>query len=240
LFNERWKPLSRAEAAGGSRVAQLSPSLRPLQAPSRGLEKRNGGNGGEYSRHSNGLDQFFSQIQGQERLRILDFSGASQANIGFITNLGHKIYSEDLLRTMDFVFGDSGDFFENQAAPERVEQFLNQNFDFPEGHFDGVLAWDCLEYLTPALLKPVVERLSRAVKPGSYLFAMFHAEERVNSIPAYYYRISDPKTLQLTFRETRRPAQFFNNRAVEKLFEPFESVKFFLTRDALREVIVKR
>jgi hypothetical protein len=32
----------------------------------------------------------------------------------------------------------------------------------------------------------------------------------------------------------------FNNRSLEKLFGKFESVKFFLTRDNLREVIVRR
>jgi hypothetical protein len=239
LFNDRWKPLSRAEPAGGSRVAQLSPSQRLFQASTRGLDGRGGTDAGVCSRHSNGLEQFFNHIQGRSGLRVLDLSGASQANIGFITNLGHKIYSEDLLKSLDLAFGD-GDFFENQAAPERVERFLSQSFDFPEGHFDGALAWDCLEYLTPALLKPVVERLSRALRPQSYLFAMFHAEERAGAIPAYHYRISDAKTLLLSFREMRRPAQYFNNRAVEKLFETFESVKFFLTRDALREVIVKR
>jgi hypothetical protein len=37
----------------------------------------------------------------------------------------------------------------------------------------------------------------------------------------------------------RRPAQLFNNRSLEKLFHRFESVKFFLTREQLREVIVK-
>jgi hypothetical protein len=36
------------------------------------------------------------------------------------------------------------------------------------------------------------------------------------------------------------PAQLFNNRTLEKLFHRFESVKFFLTREHLREVIIKR
>jgi hypothetical protein len=31
----------------------------------------------------------------------------------------------------------------------------------------------------------------------------------------------------------------FNNRNLEKLFGRFDSVKFFLTREQLREVIVK-
>lgn len=185
------------------------------------------------------MEQFFSCIQGATGLRILDLSGASQANISFITSLGHKIYSEDLLQTLDLAFGD-GDFFANQSSPAQIEAFLNQSFAFPDQEFDGVLAWDALEYLAPPLLKAVVERLAKAVKPHSYLFALFHAEERMDAIPAYFYRISDVRTLLLSPRGMRRPAQFFNNRAVEKLFESFESVKFFLTRDALREVIVKR
>jgi len=78
------------------------------------------------------------------------------------------------------------------------------------------------------------------VRPGSYLMAMFHAEDRASQVPVYSYRISDAKTLLLSPRGSRKPAQFFNNRAVENLFQGFESVKFFLTRDSLREVIVKR
>jgi hypothetical protein len=38
----------------------------------------------------------------------------------------------------------------------------------------------------------------------------------------------------------RRPVQRFNNRGVEKLFQRFQSVKFFLARDNLREVVVRR
>jgi hypothetical protein len=41
-------------------------------------------------------------------------------------------------------------------------------------------------------------------------------------------------------RGQRKPAQIFNNRSLERLFQDFQSVKFFLTRDHLREVIVRR
>ena len=41
-------------------------------------------------------------------------------------------------------------------------------------------------------------------------------------------------------RGQRKPAQYFNNRDLERLFQEFASVKFFLTRDSLREVIVRR
>src|SRR2546430_13107247 len=71
------------------------------------------------ARHSNGLDQFFSYIKGESGLSILDLAGVNQANVSFITNLGHRIYSEDFLRSLQLA--DNGD-----ALP-RVDAFLNQN-----------------------------------------------------------------------------------------------------------------
>jgi hypothetical protein len=183
-------------------------------------------------RHSNGLDQFFSYIKGESGLSILDLAGVNQANVSFITNLGHKIYSEDFLRGLRV--GANGD------SQPRVDAFLSQNLNHREGSFDGVLAWDVLEYLSAPLLTATVERLARIVKPGSYLFAVFQAQEKAESVPQYSFRIKDSKTLLVADRGHRKPEQVFNNRSLEKLFHGFESLKFFLARDKLREVIVRR
>lgn len=192
-----------------------------------------------YSRHSSGLEQFFNHIRGETGLRLLDLSGASQANIGFITSQGYRLYSEDFMHSLDAAFG-GGDFYENQSSAERADAFLAQNLAFPDEHFDGALLWDVLEFLAQPLLRTVVERLQRILKPGSYLLAIFHTEERARTVSTCSYRIGDGKTLLISPRGPRQPAQFFNNRAVENLFKEFETVKFFLTRDNLREVIVKR
>lgn len=192
-----------------------------------------------YSRHSSGLEHFFNYIQGARGLTLLDLSGASQANVEFITGLGHRLYSEDLLATLDELFGE-GDFYANQCAPEGRERLLAQSLNLPEECCDGALVWDLLEYLAPPLLMAVVERLHRLVKPRAYLLAVFHGDERAERVPAYRYRICDAGTLLLAPRGLRAPAQLFNNRAVERLFHGFEAVKFFLTRDHLREVVVKR
>jgi hypothetical protein len=192
------------------------------------------------SRSSNGLDQFFASLQDRENLTILDLSGASQANITFITNLGHRIYTDDLQRTFDETFGTGPAALENQSDPDRVKAFFGQTLDFPEATFDGALVWDSLQFLGPALLQTTVERLFRMMRPQASLLAFFNAEEKQAVIPAYSYRIVDPKTLSLLPRGERMSPQFFNNRALEKLFQNFYSVKFFLTRDHLREVIVRR
>jgi hypothetical protein len=194
--------------------------------------------GPSYTRHSNGLDQFFAGLRGQVGLNILDFAGASQANISFITNLGHRISSEDYIRSLELTFGDE-QFYENQDDPEQAERFLEKNLNFPEGHFDGALVWDALQFLSPPLLEATVERLHKILRPNSSLLAFFHADEKIQDVQLYNYRISDEKNLLLTPRGTRKRAQYFNNRGLEKLF-PNQTVKFFLTRDSLREIIVKR
>ncbi len=232
MFGDRWK-LPRGES-GDPRAVVAS---RPVPQNTGG---RQPAGRDAFTRHSNGLEQFFDHIRGEQGLNLLDFSGVSQANVGFITNLGCKLYSEDLIQTLDYAFAGEGDLYEHQSDPARIDEFVQQNFNFPVHHLDGVLLWDVLEFLAPPLLRSAMDRLRDAVKPGSYLFAMFHAEERAGQLPIYSYRISDAKTLLLTPRGLRQPAQFFNNRAVENLFQGFESVKFFLSRDSLREVIVKR
>lgn len=216
---ERWKADSKSP---------------PLVAAGRAVQ------GQELSRPSNGLNQFFTSISDQANLRILDLAGASQANVSFITSLGHRLYSDDILRAMDDAFGREGDFLANQSDAHLVEYFLRQTLEFPEGHFDGALVWDTLQFLAPRLLQLVLERLFHILRPQSYLLAFFHAEEKASAIPVYVYRILDSKSLSLTPRGQRKPVQFFNNRSLEKLFQDYHSLKFFLTRDHLREVIVRR
>jgi SAM-dependent methyltransferase len=196
--------------------------------------------GTAHSRHSHGLEQFAAQFQEAEAQFILDLGGATQANVGFVTSLGHRLYSEDFPRLLEGAFGARDGAAGEEISPALIDDFLRQNLDFPEAHFDGVLLWDALELLEPALLRAVVARLRRIAKPGSHLLAFFHADERAASVPVYSYQILDAATLRLAPRGTRRSGHVFNNRAVEKLFEGFQSVKFFLARDNLREVIVRR
>jgi ubiquinone/menaquinone biosynthesis C-methylase UbiE len=201
---------------------------------------------GSETRQSHGLDQFCASLEERPGMSILDFAGASQATVSFVTNYGHRLYSDDFVHQMDLVFGaagdrnSGGDFFENQANPLLVSDFLATALNFEDQSFDGALVWDALQFLASPLLQTVVARLHRILRPGANLLALFPTEERIDSIPTFAYRVHDHRTIQMMSRSQRRPAQIFNNRSLEKLFQEFHSVKFFLTRDRLREVIVKR
>jgi len=188
------------------------------------------------TRSSRGLEEFFTHIRDQSGLTILDLGGATQKNVSFITELGHRLYSEDFLAILRETFGDNE---ADQSNPGQIEYFLKQTLDYHAGQFDGVLVWDVLEYLSPALLNAVVERLHHIVRPKSYMLAFFHADDKLQGVPCYTFRIAQTNTLEISQQGQRKPAQLFNNRSLEKLFGRFDSVKFFLTREQLREVIVK-
>ena len=191
----------------------------------------------QLTRHSRGVEQFFSDIRGVVGLSVLDFAGASQENIDFLTSLGHKIYTQDMVRTLDDAFGaNPGD----QTNPGRIDYFLKSNFDYPADTFGGALLWDAFQFMGPALLGATVERLYDVMQPKSYILAFFNSNEKAPLVPSYNFRLLDNKTIQLSDRGMRPSGQVFNNRSLERLFGKFESVKFFLTRDSLREVIIRR
>jgi hypothetical protein len=192
---------------------------------------------GAITRNSRGLEEFFGHIHGLTGLTLLDLGGATQENVSFITDLGHRLYSENFLRILNETSGEKG--VADQSNPGLIEYFLRQSLDYPEGHFDGVLVWDVLEYLAPAMLTAVIERLHKVVRPGSCLLAFFHADDKLEAVPHYTFRIQDVKNLQVLQQGMRKPVQLFNNRSLERLFSRSESVKFFLTKDRLREVVVK-
>lgn len=222
---------SRGELNGGGPVSPSGSVRLPIHA-------RAGSSQAIHStRTSRGLEEFFTQIRDTSGLTILDLGGATQKNVSFITDLGHRLYSEDFLRILSDTFGV--DDTVDQSNPGRIEYFLKQTLDYPEGHFDGVLVWDVLEYLNPALLSAVVERLHKVVRPKAYMLAFFHSDDKIEAVPMYTFRIEQVNALEVLQQGTRRPAQLFNNRSLEKLFGKFDSVKFFLTRERLREVIIK-
>jgi hypothetical protein len=156
-----------------------------------------------------------------------------------MTQLGTRLYSEDFFATLEDCFGD-GDYYENQRDPARVESFLIQTFSEQRGPFDGALVWDCLQFLRPSLLERTVDHLHRILEPGAHLLAYFHADDRAKMVPQYGFKILDEGNIQMTQKGEMPPGQAFTNRNIERVFEDFQMVKFFLGRDHVREVLVRR
>lgn len=189
------------------------------------------------TRKSNGLKHFFDVLPDREHLDILDLGGLSQENIGILSQFGGTVHAVDLLVQYDQRKRDHPeDVMDVAAARDFVDEFLN----FPRNQFDAVLAWDGLEFLDSDVVHLAVSRLEEVIRPGGGMLTFFHTQGRGESVPSCRYRIESPNDLVLQPRDSRSLPNTFNNRSLERLFGDFESIKFFLTRDSIREVIVSK
>lgn len=188
-------------------------------------------------RRSNGLRHFIESLPRRGRLEALDLGGLSESNINFLSRLNGRIHAVDLLEMYDRRRRELPSLrFDADSSREFVDQYLN----FPRGHFQALLAWDALEFLDSELLHQVIPRLRDVLRPGGALLTFFHTQSRGETVQTYRYRIDAEDSLLLQSRQLRPLPNTFNNRNLERLFGDFDSVKFFLTRDSLREVIVCR
>ncbi len=214
------------------------------------------------TRRSSGLGELTRIWESAEGLCVLDLGSTSPTNIRHFTERGHRIYSEDLLTASTdpelLMKGEEGkDDKGNVILDSR--KFLADNLVYPAAHFDVVLCWNLPDYLDESLVKPVVGRLWSVLKPGGMLLAYFHTRDAGPDSPCHRFHIVGADLLEMKKivlrRETRRGPtgavhtaisdgfqlqRVFNNRHIETLFRDFASIKFFLARDNIREVLVVR
>ena len=189
------------------------------------------------SRRSSGLAELTRLLKGSEGLAILDLGPTSPANITHFTELGHRVYNEDVLLASQNPEYKSKD---PQSGGLNVEKFLAENLVFRNVKFDAVLCWDIPDYLAEPLVKPMVERIASVLNPKGYLLAFFHTKDAGPDAPYYRYHINGADMLRLQRGPQFRLQRVFNNRHIENLFHDYASLKFFLARDNVREVLVVR
>ena len=224
-------------------------SSGPEAVPAQGSQK--------LTRRSSGLGELTRSWQSAEDLCVLDLGSTSPANIRHFTEHGHRIYSEDLLTASTDPDLLTKDEQGNVILDSR--KFLADNLVYPAAHFDFVLCWNLPDYLDESLVKPVVGRLWSVLKPGGMLLAFFHTRDAGPDSPCYRFHIVGGDVLEMQKIVLRREARrgptgavhtavsdgfqlqrVFNNRHIENLFRDFASIKLFLARDNVREVLVVR
>ncbi|MGB9492613.1 MAG: methyltransferase domain-containing protein [Terriglobales bacterium] len=201
-------------------------------------------------RRSSGVGEISRVLNSQEGLCVLDVGATSANNISFLTGQGHKNYSEDLLRASLDPALRSTDTSGNPVVD--TKKFLEENLLYSNGQFDIVLCWNLADYMEESLVKPTIERMWSVMKPGGLLLAFFHTRDAGSDSTCYRYHVTGNDMLEMqeiritipgqpsSEKQSPRLQRVFNNRHVENLFRDFASIKFFLARDNIREVLVVR
>ena len=202
------------------------------------------------TRRSSGMGEISRLLNSQEGLCVLDLGSTSANNIRFLTGKGHKNYSEDLLRSSLDPALRMQDSTGNSVIDSK--KFLDENLVYVNAQFDVVLCWNLPDYMEESLVKPTIDRLWSVMKPGGFLLAFFHTRDAGPDSTCYRFHITGTDLLEMQevkFAAPGRPGgdkqsprlqRGFNNRHIENLFRDFASIKFFLARDNIREVLVVR
>src|SRR6185369_15083885 len=180
--------------------------------------------GERVSRRSNGLSELSKYILREGSCTVLDLGPTSPANITYFTNLGARSYTEDVLRSSlnpDYLVKNS----DGQMVVD-PDKFLSDNMNFDAGTFDAVLCWDTPDYMNEALVKPVVQRLHKVMKPGGLLLGFFHTKDAGPDATYYRYHIATQDTLEMQPMARSSSGHFklqrvFNNRHIENLFHEY-------------------
>ena len=194
------------------------------------------------TRRSSGMSELARSLGAQEGLCILDLGPTSPSNIRYFTERGHKSYSEDLL----LASLDPGLVIPDEKGNRILDEkrFLSENLVYPSAHFDVVFCWNLADYMDESLVKPVVGRDRGGPRCQRDAGA---------DAPCHRYHILNNESLEMHpiavnpevgrgsgVRTNFRLQRVFNNRHIENLFRDFSSIKFFLARDNVREVLVVR
>lgn len=178
----------------------------------------------------------------EQDIWVLDLGPTSASNIKHVTERGHRIYNEDVLKeaTADDLKVRSVEPGKEGQLEVNVTRYLAENLRHDREKFDAVLAWDVPDYLPEEVVKPTIERIHTIMKPGGILLAFFHTKDAGPEAPYYRYHIGGADVLEMQPGPKFHLQRVFNNRHIENLFRDYASIKFFLGRDNIREVLVTR
>jgi len=187
---------------------------------------------------SKALRIFVSEIRDRRSPQLLDVGQVIGTNIEFFARMGCKVFVRDLVaeRIADL---------ERGALPERLVPGTRWGgLPYPDEQFDGVLAWDLLDFFTRDEVPSVIGEIFRVLKKDALLLGLFCRERSEAPEPCQRYRIVDVGVLEHEPID-REPgvkllATRMRNREILDAFVPHRVLHFIMLANNMREIVVRK
>jgi SAM-dependent methyltransferase len=182
------------------------------------------------------LAKFISGLTGRPAPVLLDLGSVIGSNVTFFgERLGCKIIVEDLSKDVDRAVQD-------KTLPELPAHFTKR-FTQDDASVDGVICWDLFDYLDKNAAASLAQQIVRVVKPDGVVMAFFNTHEPKEPTPAIYTKhvVVDPVSLQhRPYAAARGKQRPFQNRDIQRMFEPLRITEQFLLKSHMREVLFRK
>ncbi|MGO9274018.1 MAG: hypothetical protein ACLQOO_27910 [Terriglobia bacterium] len=184
---------------------------------------------------SRGLEWLWHYLHDIPHPRILDCGPVRQSTVSILMHRGVKLYVADLLTPLQKEAPQLWD--RSQKTPQfRLEAFLEQVPPIPPASLTAVFCWQVPDLAPRAALPGFMARVLSYLEPGGVFFCLLH-EPRLPEGAGATWWLESLTTLGSRCPDNRPfPHPPITNREMERL-NPGGSVKTFLTRSGLREVL---
>jgi SAM-dependent methyltransferase len=182
------------------------------------------------------LAKFIAGLNGRSSPVLLDLGPVIGQNVTYFgERLGCKIIVEDLANDIDRSVTE-------KKVTELPAAFASRFSQAPDS-IDGVICWDLFDYLDKAAAASLAKQLTRLLKPDGVLLAFFNTVEAKTPQPAVYHKhlVVDQASLQLRpYPAARGKQKPFQNRDIQRMFEPLRITEQFLLKSQSREVLFRK
>jgi SAM-dependent methyltransferase len=179
------------------------------------------------------LAQFLTLLFSRSSAELVDLGPVVGANVAFLgERIGCKIHVEDLYADLDR--------YAREDALDRLPEFLERRFAFPDASADAVLCWDIFDYLAPAAASVLANELMRVLRPGGALLGFFSGGGPDDGCYTKYV-IEDEASLRLRcYPAACNRERVLQNREITNLFAGLELVASILLKSGVREVLFRK
>ena len=182
------------------------------------------------------LAKFIASLGGRTSPVLLDLGSVHGSNVTFFgERLGCKIIVEDLSKDIDRAVKE-------KTVPELPSHFTRR-FSQETGSVDGVLCWDLFDYLDKNSAAALAAQIVRILKPEGVVLAFFNTLEPKEPNPAIYTKhvVVDQAHLQYRpYPAARGKQKPFQNRDIQRMFEPLRITEQFLLKSQQREMLFRK
>lgn len=181
------------------------------------------------------LPKFLAALGSRVSPVLVDLGPVVGTNVTFLgERLGCKIFVEDLFTDLDRLTRQGG------GEPYSVSTFLKTRLTQEGGTVDGILCWDLFEYLDPASTGVLAGELTRLLRPGGVLLALFRTAWRERSGHTKY-EIVDAAQLRHRFcAGARARLRVLPSREAMQAFDGLVVDESFLLKIGIREMLFRK
>jgi predicted SAM-dependent methyltransferase len=182
---------------------------------------------------SKAFTKFLSVLSQQPAPVLVDFGPVIGGNVEFFgEQLGCKLFIEDIFADLDR--------HTRAGTLDVLASGFATRFAHEDGSVDGVLCWDCFDFLDKASVQALAREIVRLVRPGGIVMGMF-CTSSVERTGYTKYEIVDQKNLRYRQHPGIGGARHaLQNRDISRMFQGLNVSDSFLLKNNTREMLFRR